>query len=89
MAETQEEIIDDIVSMPFPFQTSDERSVIASLLESIPPSIEHAQWFRIAAAIKSSLGDAGFPLFDAWSQGGAGQVRPDAISQDMGWDRYE
>ena len=76
MRETQDQIIDDISSLPFPFAAADERAVIESLLEAIPAAIEHAQWFRIAGAIKSSLGDAGYMLFDEWSQGAPDKYDP-------------
>ena len=37
-------------------------------LYTIPASCDRATWWRIAASLKSELGDAGFALFDSWSQ---------------------
>lgn len=43
---------------------------IHNALNAIDPSIERADWVRVGMALKSEFGDAGFELFDRWSQGG-------------------
>ena len=42
-------------------------NALASALYSIPAD-DREVWWRMGAAIKSELGDAGFTLWDAWSQ---------------------
>lgn len=44
---------------------------IRAALHCIPADMPRDEWARIAMALKSELGDAGFELFDTWSQGGA------------------
>ena len=44
---------------------------IRAALDCIPPDLPRDEWARIAMALKSELGDAGFEVFDAWSQSGA------------------
>lgn len=44
---------------------------IRAALEAIPADLPRDEWARIAMALKSELGQAGFDLFDAWSQQGA------------------
>lgn len=48
--------------------TDDAR--IEAALFAIPADIEREQWWKVAAALKSEMGDAGHDLFDRWSQGG-------------------
>lgn len=43
---------------------------IRSALTYLSPDIEHKEWFKIAASIKSALGVDGFELFDEWSSQG-------------------
>lgn len=43
---------------------------IRAALACIPPDLTRDEWARVAMALKSELGDAGFDLFDAWSRGG-------------------
>ena len=31
------------------------------------PAIDAGMWFRMGYAVKSELGDAGFPIWDRWS----------------------
>lgn len=45
---------------------------IRAALACIPPDLPRGEWARIAMALKSELGDAGFDLFDAWSNGVGG-----------------
>ena len=40
-------------------------------LDAIPPDMTRDEWVRVAMALKAELGEAGFEMFDAWSQGGA------------------
>lgn len=42
--------------------------LIRDALAAIPPDLDREQWVRLAMAIKSELGNAGFELWDAWSQ---------------------
>lgn len=44
---------------------------IRAALDAIPADVPRDDWARIAMALKSELGAAGFELFDAWSQRGA------------------
>jgi putative DNA primase/helicase len=44
---------------------------IRAALHCIPADMPRNEWARIAMALKSELGDAGFELFDTWSQDGA------------------
>ncbi|MBF0180944.1 MAG: PriCT-2 domain-containing protein [Magnetococcales bacterium] len=45
---------------------------IESALAALDPGCERQTWFTVAAALRDGLGDqAGFPLFDSWSRGGA------------------
>ena len=41
---------------------------LSAALYSIPASCDRATWWNIAAALKTEMGEAGFALFDAWSQ---------------------
>ncbi|MFZ2650461.1 MAG: DUF927 domain-containing protein [Burkholderiaceae bacterium] len=43
---------------------------IRAALAFIPPDLPRDDWARVAVALKSELGDAGFDLFDEWSKGG-------------------
>ena len=43
---------------------------IRAALDCIAPDLPRSEWARIAMALKSELGEAGFDLFDAWSQRG-------------------
>ncbi len=43
---------------------------IRAALSRIPPDLPRDEWAHIAMALKSELGEAGFDLFEAWSQGG-------------------
>lgn len=43
---------------------------IRAALDAIPANLPRDEWARIAMALKSELGAAGFDLFDTWSQGG-------------------
>lgn len=56
----------------------DERDRIREALSFIPPDVERERWWRVAAAIKSELGDDGFELFDTWSRGASNYVETDA-----------
>ncbi|RQY25354.1 DUF927 domain-containing protein [Burkholderia stagnalis] len=56
----------------------DERQRIENALACIPPDVEREHWWRIAAALKHELGDAGFDLFDGWSRGAANYSKADA-----------
>ena len=44
---------------------------IRAALLCIPADLPRDEWAKIGMALKSELGDAGFDLFDAWSQSGA------------------
>lgn len=41
---------------------------IRAALACIPPDLSRDEWARVAMALKSELGDAGFDLFDGWSR---------------------
>lgn len=43
-------------------------ALVHEALHCIPASVERDTWVKLAMAIKSELGDAGFELWDAWSQ---------------------
>jgi putative DNA primase/helicase len=43
---------------------------IRTALDAIPPDSPRDEWARVAMALKSELGEAGFELFDTWSQRG-------------------
>lgn len=43
-------------------------STIRDVLSFISPNCSRDEWWEIAAALKSELGDDGFDLFDGWSQ---------------------
>ncbi|SAL79160.1 DNA replication protein [Caballeronia choica] len=47
-----------------------EHERIRIALEHIPPDVDRETWRRIAAALKTELGDAGFDLFCLWSANG-------------------
>ncbi|HMO45916.1 MAG TPA: DUF927 domain-containing protein [Rubrivivax sp.] len=40
---------------------------IEAVLNCIPPDMPRDEWARVAMALKSELGDAGFALFNTWS----------------------
>jgi len=56
----------------------EESTRIEAALFSISPDLDREQWWKVAAALKSELGDAGFDLFDRWSQGGGSYSATDA-----------
>jgi len=56
----------------------DERQRIKEALSFIPADIERDKWWRVAAAIKSELGDDGFDIFDTWSRGSEKYAETDA-----------
>ena len=41
---------------------------LCAALYSIPASCNRETWWQVGAALKTELGDAGFALFDSWSQ---------------------
>ena len=43
---------------------------IRAALDCIPADLPRNEWARVAMALKSELGEAGFDLFDTWSQRG-------------------
>ncbi len=43
-------------------------ATISAALQCIPADLPRDEWARIAMALKSELGEAGFELFDAWSK---------------------
>ena len=43
---------------------------IRAALAYIPPDLLRDEWARVAMALKSELGEAGFELFDEWSARG-------------------
>jgi len=45
---------------------------IQAALHALDANVSREKWWRIAAALKSELGEAGFSLFDDWSQRGDG-----------------
>ncbi len=51
-------------------QGSPSPEQIRAALACIPPDLPRDEWARIAMALKSELGEAGFDLFDAWSATG-------------------
>ncbi len=44
-------------------------SELSEALYCIPPDLPRDEWYRLAGALHHALGDAGFDLFDQWSQG--------------------
>ena len=46
-------------------------NTIEAALHHIDPNCSRERWVRVGMALKSELGDAGFDLFDKWSQGGS------------------
>ena len=52
-------------------------SEVREALDYIPSTQSHENWWKIAAAIKNGLGEAGFDLFDQWSQAGDGYKAED------------
>jgi phage/plasmid primase-like uncharacterized protein len=48
----------------------DEQQRIEAALACIPADLPRDDWARIGMALKHELGDAGFDLFDSWSQKG-------------------
>lgn len=42
---------------------------VRAALAAVPPGIGRKEWVRVAMGLKSFYGDAGFDVFDAWSQG--------------------
>jgi putative DNA primase/helicase len=48
----------------------DENQRIEAALSCIPADLPRDEWARIGAALKHELGEAGFDLFDSWSQRG-------------------
>ena len=52
------------------FQAPSEEEIRCAL-QHIDSNVPRDEWAQIAMAIKSELGDAGFSLFDDWSQGGS------------------
>ncbi|MBL8352649.1 MAG: DUF927 domain-containing protein [Burkholderiaceae bacterium] len=43
---------------------------IRAMLAHLSPNMTHDEWAAVAMALKSELGEAGFDLFDGWSQRG-------------------
>ena len=56
----------------------DEQQRVEAALACIPPDVSRETWYRIAAALKHEMGDAGFDLFDGWSRGHDGYAASDA-----------
>ncbi|MBN8508531.1 MAG: DUF927 domain-containing protein [Burkholderiales bacterium] len=48
------------------------------MLAHLSPDVPRDEWAAVAMALKAELGDAGFDLFDAWSQRGE-KYRADAV----------
>ena len=51
-------------------RTSLTKDQIAAALSYAPPDLLREDWVRVAMALKAELGEAGFELFDTWSQQG-------------------
>lgn len=49
---------------------ANESQRIEAALFAIPADVEREQWWKVAAALKSEMGDGGRDLFDRWSQSG-------------------
>lgn len=60
---------------------------IRSALSYIPPDCDHESWVRMAMATKSALGDAGFDIWDEWSQGAAAKY--DARTAATTWKHID
>jgi putative DNA primase/helicase len=62
--------------------TTQQRTITPELVKAalacIAPDVERETWVRLAMAIKSELGDAGFDVWNDWSQQGAGYSTSDA-----------
>jgi hypothetical protein len=58
---------------------SRDAELMAEALKHIPADLDRHSWIRIGMALKATLGDAGFELWDAWSSTGetydAGQMQ--------------
>lgn len=57
-------------------EPSDE--TVRAALDAIPPNLEREEWVRVAMALKSFYGDAGFDVFDGWSRGAESYSARDA-----------
>lgn len=55
----------------------DEHQRILEALSYIPPDVERDVWFRVGASLKHSEGEAGFEMFDNWSQRSPNYVAAD------------
>ncbi|WP_250462467.1 DUF927 domain-containing protein [Caballeronia sp. GAFFF2] len=55
----------------------DEHQRILEALSYIPPDVERDVWFRVGASLKHSEGEAGFVMFDNWSQKSPNYVAAD------------
>ncbi|MDH6150512.1 MULTISPECIES: DUF927 domain-containing protein [Paraburkholderia] len=53
---------------------------IKAALACIPADVGRDDWVRIGTAIKSELGEAGFDVFDSWSQAGESYAAADVLS---------
>jgi len=53
---------------------------VKAALAYIPPDLPRDDWVRFGTAVKTELGDDGFDVFDAWSQGGESYRADDARS---------
>ncbi len=42
---------------------------IRSALEAIAPDLDYENWYQVGMALKAELGEAGYYIFDEWSQG--------------------
>ena len=47
---------------------TDIRESVESALSAVSADIDYRTWWRIASAVKSALGEAGFESWDAWSR---------------------
>jgi putative DNA primase/helicase len=58
------------MNAPSPNHYADPATPITDALRYLSPDCDRETWILLGMAVKSALGDAGFPIWDGWSQGG-------------------
>ncbi|QFY44635.1 toprim domain-containing protein [Candidatus Methylospira mobilis] len=59
-------------------RTQDPITTMAAALGWLSPDCDRSTWVRIGMSIKAALGDAGFDIWDSWSQGADSYRQDDA-----------
>lgn len=60
---------------------------LQALLEFIPSECDRDTWWKVGAALKNTLGDKGFVIWDDWSSKAPSQYDPNTIQRQ--WDSFE